>query len=153
MIPSDPSPTVPTHAAALARLPHGPSFRFVDRIVELTPGISGRATYRLRGDEAFLAGHFPGQPILPGVIMIEAVAQLAGVVAQSDPDIPPLGDVRLAAVKGARIGGTAVPGQTLDISAEIAGRLGPLIQASGSVTVDGMTILTTQITLSGMAAG
>ncbi len=134
---------------ALARLPHGPSFRFLDCLVELVPGVSGKAVYHLRGDEAFLPGHFPGQPILPGVIMIEAVAQLAGVVAQSDPAVAPLADMRLAAVKGARIAGTATPGQTLIISAEIAGRLGPLIQAGGSVSVEGTPILTTQITLSG----
>ena len=85
--------------------------------------------------------------------MIEAVAQLAGVVAQSDPTNAALADVRLAAVKGARIMGTATPGQTLEISATIAGRLGPLIQASGAVEVDGVTVLTVQITLSGTVAG
>lgn len=74
---------------ALRALPHGPEFRFLDRLLALDPGRSGRAEYTLRGDEPFLRGHFPGQPLLPGVLLIEAAAQLAGVVAQSDPDVPP----------------------------------------------------------------
>jgi 3-hydroxyacyl-[acyl-carrier-protein] dehydratase len=135
----------------LEALPHGPGFRFLDSVSSLVPGRSGVATYRVHGAEPFLAGHFPGRPIVPGVILIEAVAQLAGVVAQSDPTIAPLDDLRLSAVRSAKIFGTAGPGTVLEISAEIAGRLGPLVQATGSITADGTTLLTTQITLSGRA--
>ena len=135
----------------LASLPHGPEFRFVDELTSLEPGKHGTATYAVRGDEAFLAGHFPGQPLMPGVVLIEAVAQLAGVVAQSDPAVAPLADLRLTAVRGAKILGTVGPGHTLEISAEIAGRLGPLVQASGRVTCDGAELLTVQVTLSGRA--
>jgi len=135
----------------LEALPHGPEFRFLDSVRALVPGRSGVATYRVRGTEPFLAGHFPGRPIVPGVILIEAVAQLAGVVAQSDPSIARLDDLRLSAVRSAKIFATAGPGAVLEISAEIAGRLGPLIQAIGSITAEGITLLTTQITLSGRA--
>jgi len=67
--------------AALKFLPHGPEFRFLDRLTSLDPGRSGAGEYRVRGDEPFLRGHFPGQPIFPGVLLAEAAAQLAGVVA------------------------------------------------------------------------
>jgi len=137
---------------ALAALPHGPSFRFVDELVALDPGRSGAGRYRVRGDESFLSGHFPGAPIMPGVILIEAVAQLAGVVAQSDPAVPPLADLRLAAVRAAKITGTAAPGETLELTAEITGRLGPLVQATGNVTTGGRPLLSTQIVLSGAEA-
>ena len=78
----------------------------------------------MRGDEAFLSGHFPGNPLMPGVILIEALAQLGGVVAQSDPTLSPLADLKLTAVRTAKIMGSAVPGEILTIRAEVAGRMG-----------------------------
>lgn len=136
-------------AAFLAALPHGPAFRFIDALTQLERGRSGAALYAVRGDEAFLAGHFPSAPMMPGVILIEAVAQLAGVVAQSDSQVPPLDDLRLTAVRGAKILGTASPGEILEITADIEGRMGGLVQASGAVHCAGRPLLTTQIVLSG----
>ena len=75
---------------ALSLLPHGPEFRFVDRLISLDPGKQGSAEFTLRGSESFLRGHFPGEPSFPGVLLVEAAAQLAGIVAQSDPAIAPL---------------------------------------------------------------
>jgi 3-hydroxyacyl-[acyl-carrier-protein] dehydratase len=140
---------MPPAADPLAALPHGPSFRFVDELIALDPGRSGTGRYRVRGDEAFLSGHFPGAPMVPGVILIEAIAQLAGVVAQSDPSVPPLVDLRLTAVRAAKITGTAAPGEILELAVEVTGRLGPLLQAQGTVSASGRLLLTTQVVLSG----
>ena len=134
---------------ALSRLPHGASFRFLDRLTALEPGKKVVATYLLRGDEGFFEGHFPGQPILPAVIMIEMLAQAAGVACQTDPVIPAMGDLRLTAVRAMKITGTAAPGETVLIEAEIAGRLGPLVQAKGRVSVGGLVIAEGQVTLAG----
>jgi 3-hydroxyacyl-[acyl-carrier-protein] dehydratase len=133
----------------LAALPHGPEFRFVDALDSLEPGKSASARYTVRGDEAFLAGHFPGNPLMPGVILIEAIAQLGGVVAQSDPEIPPLANLLLTGVRGAKILGAARPGETLRIRAEVEGRLGAMIQVSGEVTVGEMVLATAKVMLSG----
>lgn len=66
--------------AALARLPHRAPFRFITRLVALEPGRTGEAAWSVGGDEDFLEGHFPGDPIVPGVLICEALAQLAGLV-------------------------------------------------------------------------
>ena len=65
-------------------LPHRPPFRFVDAVDELVPGERVVARYRVTGDEAFLAGHFPGNPIFPGVLQLEALAQAGAVALLSD---------------------------------------------------------------------
>ena len=132
-------------------LPHGPEFRFVDRLVELEPGKTGVGEYRVRGDEPFLQGHFPGRPIFPGVLLLEAVAQLAGVVAQSDPAIPPLDGLKLTAIRGVKIVGTAAPGQTIRLNASILGRMNHLINAQGSALVNGTVVMQCELTLSGEA--
>ncbi len=134
---------------ALAFLPHGPEFRFVDRLLTLDPGKSGTGEYKVRGDEPFLRGHFPSHPILPGVIIVEAAAQLAGTVAQSDLQIPPLAGLKLTAMRGIKILGTAKPGETLRIEARLLNRLGNLIQAQVSATVNGQTVMQGELTLSG----
>lgn len=136
----------------LAALPHGPEFRFVDALEALDPGKSAVASYSIRGDEAFLAGHFPGNPLMPGVILIEAIAQLGGVVAQSDPAIPPLENLLLTGVRAAKILGAGRPGETLSIRAELEGRLGGMIQISGEVSVGERVLATAKVMLSGQEA-
>jgi len=138
--------------AALVSLPHGPSFRFVDDLTELTPGQEGVGQYLVRGDEAFLEGHFPGAPLMPGVLLIEALAQLGGVVAQSDPAMAPLQNLRLTAVQQAKILGSAVPGERLQLQARVLGRASGLVMVEGDVRVGERVLLTARITLSGQPA-
>ncbi len=138
--------------AALQSLPHGPSFRFLDELVSLVPGIEATARYRVRGDEAFLEGHFPGNPMMPGVILIEAIAQLGGVVIQTDPAHLAMSDVRLTGVRGAKILGAAVPGDMLEIRAKVEGRLGGLVQIEGEVKRTEGILATVKVTLSGTLA-
>ncbi len=139
----------PAFAQALERLPHAPEFRFLDRLVALEPGKSGAGEYTVRGDEPFLRGHFPGQPLFPGVLLVEAAAQLAGTIAQSDPAVPPLCGLKLTGMRAVRIRGTAKPGDTIRLGARIVARLGNVVQAETSATVDGETIMQGEIILGG----
>jgi 3-hydroxyacyl-[acyl-carrier-protein] dehydratase len=134
---------------ALAFLPHGAEFRFIDHLTALEPGQSGAGEYFVRGDEPFLRGHFPGQPLFPGVLLVEAVAQLAGVVAQSDPQIPPLPGLKLTAMRGIKILGTAKPGEMIRLEAHIIQRMGNLIQARVAALVNGQPVMQGELTLSG----
>ena len=133
----------------LTSLPHGREFRFIDTVDELAVGESAVGRYMVRGDEDFLAGHFPGMPIMPGVILVEAVAQLAGIVIQSDPKSKPLKDLRLCAMRNVKISATAIPGDELEISVRLGRRLGNLVQAQGEIQVNGNTLMNAVIALSG----
>src|SRR5471030_89781 len=135
--------------SALKLLPHGAEFRFIDRLTKMNPGQSGEGEYKIRGDEPFLRGHFPGEPIFPGVLLAEAAAQLAGVVAQSDPKIPPLKNLKLTALRNVKILGTARPGEAILLEAKITGRLGHLVQAQAAARVADEIVLTAELTLSG----
>ena len=134
---------------ALDRLPHGPEFRFLDRLVSLEPGANGIGEYTVRGDEPFLRGHFPGDPMMPGVLLVEAAAQLAGTVAQSDPRVPPMPGLKLTAIRAAKITGSARPGETIRLEARVLGRMGNLVQAGATASTGGKTVLQCELTLSG----
>jgi len=73
------APSTATPTDWLAQLPHGPGFRFVSTITEVTPGQSARGVWNLTGNEPFFADHFPNNPIVPGVLLAEALAQLSGL--------------------------------------------------------------------------
>lgn len=140
-------------AEAIRLLPHGPEFRFLDRLLSLVPGKKGIGEYRVRGDEYYLRGHLPGEPIFPGVLLVEAGAQLAGVVAQNDPALEPLRGLKLTALRAVKIRGSARPGETVLLEATITGRLGSLVQARASASVGGVKIMSAELTLGGTGAG
>ncbi|HLP77732.1 MAG TPA: beta-hydroxyacyl-ACP dehydratase, partial [Candidatus Paceibacterota bacterium] len=135
---------------AMRSLPHGPEFRFVDRLLQLTPGKTGVGEYTVRGDEHFFAGQPPEEATMPGVLMAEAAAQVAGLVVQEDPANPRWPRLKLAALRAVNILGVVRPGNTLRIEANIIAVLGDIIQARASASVAGVEVFATEVTLSGV---
>ena len=98
-------------------LPHRYPFLLVDRITEIEPGKRAVGIKNVTANEPFFQGHFPGNPIMPGVLIVEALAQVAGVAALSLPENK--GKLGLfAGIEGMRFKRQVVPGDSLTLEAE-----------------------------------
>lgn len=99
-------------------LPHRPPFLFVDELSALTPGRLATGVWRLTGEEWFFAGHFPGRPTLPGVLMCEAVAQVGAIAVLTDKRFA--GKLPLfGGLDRARFRRQVVPGDELTLEVEL----------------------------------
>jgi 3-hydroxyacyl-[acyl-carrier-protein] dehydratase len=125
-------------------LPHRPPFLFVDEVTALEAGRSARGVWHLSGEEAFFQGHFPGRPTLPGVLMVEAMAQLGGIAVLSDARFAgylPL----FGGIDKARFRRQVVPGDTLEITVELD-QLGAMAgKGHGTASVEGKLAATASL--------
>lgn len=115
---------------------HRRPFLFVDEVTELVPGERARGRWRLRGDESFFEGHFPGLPTVPGVLICEAIAQLGAVALLSDERysgrLPLFGGLDKA-----RFRRQVRPGDTLELEVEMTRLSIRAGRGSGRALLDG----------------
>ena len=117
---------------------HRAPFLFVDEITALEPGISATGLWRLTGDEWFFAGHFPGRPTLPGVLMCEAIAQVGAIAVLTDPRFA--GKLPLfGGLDAARFRRQVVPGDTLELTVELGRMSARAGKGSGKALLNGET--------------
>ena len=116
-------------------LPHRYPFLLVDKIVELIPGHRIVGIKNVTATEEFFLGHFPGHPVMPGVLQIEAMAQ-AGCLAVVDPNGPEM-DVAIAGINNARFRRPVVPGDQMILTAEITKDRGQIMVLRCEMHIDG----------------
>jgi 3-hydroxyacyl-[acyl-carrier-protein] dehydratase len=131
----------------LARLPHRPPMRLVERVIEVRAGELARTERVARASDWFFDGHFPGHPVMPAIALIELLAQTGGLAAASDTHADGPLSMRVAAVSEFKFPAAAGPGAVLVATARVAGRMGRLTKIEGQVTADGQIVATGAITL------
>jgi 3-hydroxyacyl-[acyl-carrier-protein] dehydratase len=117
-----------------AIIPHREPFLLVDEIVELAPGEHAVGRYHVSEDAWYLRGHFPGRPIMPGVLQVEALAQVGAVCGLSAPGFA--GRIALfAGIDDVRFKRIVIPGDTLTLACRITRLRGPIGKADATASV------------------
>lgn len=123
-------------------LPHGPPFRLVDGVTHLERGVHIEGYHDVRADEPWFAGHFPGNPVLPGVLVLESLAQLGGMLAEAS-------GTQLLAVDKAKLRRPVLPGARLVLKAELLQRHGHAVKVRAEALVDGQRVAEAELLLGG----
>lgn len=128
--------------AIQARLPHRPPFLLVDRVVHVEPGVRLVGWKGVTMNEPFFAGHFPGKPVMPGVLVLEALAQACALLAIESMKGEDVDSkiTYLMSIDGAKFRRPVVPGDRLELHVEVVKRKGAIWRQKGTAIVDGKTV-------------
>ena len=123
-------------------LPHRYPFLLIDKVVELELGKSITAIKNVTINEPFFPGHFPGAPVMPGVLILEALAQAAGILSFKTKNYTPeqIGIIYFAGIDNARFKKPVRPGDQLVLKAEIVREMRGIWKYSGRAEVDGALV-------------
>ena len=134
-------------------LPHRPPFVFVRELVKCDPGVSAEAVTSFASDDPIFAGHFPGNPLVPGVILTEALAQTAGIAAAAAGHPQNAGPMfLLSAIRSMKFFRAVRPGEQIDLRAEKLAYVGDLVQFKVEASVSGVPVAEGQLVLSAAAS-
>lgn len=135
-------------ACILHLLPHRYPFLLVDRVVELDAHKRIRAIKNVTFNEPYFQGHFPGRPVMPGVLVIEAMAQAGGLLTQLSLPRDAIGEGKLfylVKVDNARFNRMVVPGDQLDIEVVLKRNIRNMALYEGCARVDGKVVASAEI--------
>lgn len=126
-------------------IPHRQPFMLIDTIEELEPGVKAVAKKCVSYNEPYFAGHFPTEPVMPGVLIIEALAQTGAVAILSQPEFKGR-TAYFAAINSAKFKGKVTPGDVLMLETEIVKVKGPIGVGSARAYVDGKLVTMAELT-------
>ena len=126
-------------------IPHRQPFLLIDTIEELEPGKRAVGKKCVTYNEPFFAGHFPGEPVMPGVLIVEALAQTGAVAILSQPDFKGK-TAYFGAINNARFKQKVVPGDVLMLELEIVRQKGPIGIGTAKATVNGKFAVQAELT-------
>lgn len=126
-------------------IPHRQPFMLIDTIEELEPGVKAVARKCVSYNEPYFAGHFPKEPVMPGVLIIEALAQTGAVAILSQPEFKGK-TAYFAAINSAKFKGKVTPGDVLTLETEIVKVKGPIGVGSAKAYVDEKLVTTAELT-------
>ena len=126
-------------------IPHRQPFLLIDTIEELEPGVRAVAKKCVSYNEPYFAGHFPGEPVMPGVLIVEALAQAGAVALLSQPEFKGK-TAYFGAIQSAKFKKKVVPGDVLILETEIVKRKGPVGVGSAQAYVDGKLAVQAELT-------
>jgi 3-hydroxyacyl-[acyl-carrier-protein] dehydratase len=143
------APMLPVDVTRIqALLPHRYPFLLIDRVIELEPNKRIRALKNVTANEPFFQGHFPGHPVMPGVLVVEAMAQAGGLLTQLSLESEPEKSEKLfylVKVDNARFNRMVVPGDQLDIEVVLKRMIRNMAQYDCVARVDGKTAASAEI--------
>ena len=130
-------------------LPHRPPMRLIEEVVAVHPGDRAIARRVTRADDFFFQGHFPGQPVVPAIILVELLAQTGGLVVAASESAEPTRtpQLRVAGLGPFKFPSAAGVGMILEASARLAGRFGGVFKIEGEVTADGVLVASGSVIL------
>jgi 3-hydroxyacyl-[acyl-carrier-protein] dehydratase len=131
-------------------LPHRPPFVFVRRLIKCEAGVSAECETEFSSDDPMFAGHFPGDPLVPGVILTEALAQTAGIVAASAHPQNSQPRFLLSAIRQMKFLRAVRPEEKIILRAQRAGTVGDLLQFEVEALIDNQPVATGQIVLNAL---
>jgi len=133
--------------AILQHLPHRYPFLLVDRVLECVPGERIRALKNVTINEPFFTGHFPSRPVMPGVLMLEALAQTAALLSFESAGTEPGDDtvVYFVGIDGARFKRPVEPGDQLILEASIERARAGIVKYKAHASVDGETAVEAEL--------
>ena len=126
-------------------IPHRQPFMLLDTIEELEPGVKAVAKKCVSYNEPYFAGHFPAEPVMPGVLIVEALAQTGAVAILSQPEFKGK-TAYFAAINSAKFKGKVTPGDVLTLETEIIKVKGPIGVGSAKAYVDGKLVVAAELT-------
>jgi 3-hydroxyacyl-[acyl-carrier-protein] dehydratase len=142
------SPITDHHSLSFLGLPHRPPFVFVRELIRCDPGTLAEAVTSFAADDPIFSGHFPGNPVVPGVILTEALAQTAGIAAASGYSQVAKPLFFLSAIRRMKFLRAVRPGEQVDLRAERLAQVDDLVQFKVEASVDGRRVAEGQLVLS-----